>query len=169
MKFIIKKQIANILTSLRIVLSIPLFFSKPFSVQFFVFYLLCGFTDMIDGTVARKTKSESKFGERLDSIADLVFVIVCLIKIIPTVEITNLFWFWILAIALIKISSVIIGFVTQKKFVSPHTIFNKITGFVLFIFPLTIPFIPLAYSIFFCCVVATVAAVHEIYIVKSIL
>ena len=46
-----------------------------FSHQFYFLYLLCGFTDMIDGTIARKTKSVTTFGSGLDSVAD--FVCIC--------------------------------------------------------------------------------------------
>ena len=42
---------------------------------------------MIDGTVAGKTNTVSKFGERLDTIADLIFVTVCFIKLIPVLDI----------------------------------------------------------------------------------
>lgn len=41
--------------------------------------LLCllsssGFTDMIDGTIARKLGTESEFGSKFDTVADIVFV-----------------------------------------------------------------------------------------------
>ena len=42
---------------------------------------------MIDGTVARKTNTVSKSGEMLDTIADLIFVAVCFIKLIPVLDI----------------------------------------------------------------------------------
>ena len=41
---------------------------------------------MFDGFVVRKTDTVSKFGARLDTIADFVFVIVCLIKLLPTLR-----------------------------------------------------------------------------------
>ena len=48
------KRIANILTGGRILGSILLLFFPAFSLAFYIVYLLCGFSDMIDGTVARK-------------------------------------------------------------------------------------------------------------------
>ena len=68
-----KKHIANIITGSRIVFSFPLLFIPLSSAWFYMFYLLCGFSDMIDGTVARKTKSVSEFGARLDTVSDFVF------------------------------------------------------------------------------------------------
>lgn len=157
----LKKQIANILTFTRIVLSIPLLIVKTFSLPFYILYLLCGFTDMIDGTVARKTHSESSFGQKLDSIADFIFIVVCLIKIVPCIKLDVFFGVWILIIAMIKIGNVLIGYAKHRKIILLHTVLNKITGFVLFVFPLTIPFIKLSYTIFACCLLATVAAIYE--------
>ena len=45
---------ANIITACRVVCSILLLFFPLFSSGFYVTYLLCGFSDMIDGTVQEK-------------------------------------------------------------------------------------------------------------------
>ena len=104
-----KKQIANIVSSSRILLSITLLFCTVFSVCFYGIYLLCGFTDMVDGTVARKTNSVSEFGARLDTIADFLFFAVTLIKLLPVIHIPKCIWVWIVVIAIIKICNVIRG------------------------------------------------------------
>ena len=57
---------ANIVTSCRILCSILMLFSPAFSVQFYILYLICGLTDMVDGTIARKTNTDSEFGAKLD-------------------------------------------------------------------------------------------------------
>jgi len=59
------KHIANIITGSRIVFSIALLFFPPLSSAFYVLYAAAGLTDMIDGTVARKTNTVSDFGEDL--------------------------------------------------------------------------------------------------------
>ena len=87
------KNVANILTSFRILGSILLLFFPVFSVPFYIIYLLCGFSDMIDGTIARKTNSTSEFGSKLDTAADLVFAAVSLIKFLPAIHIPG--WVWI--------------------------------------------------------------------------
>ena len=87
------KHIANIITSCRIFGSILLLFFPSFSLDFYITYLLCGVSDMIDGTIARKTNSASKFGSQLDTIADFVFVVVSLIKMLPAIHIPG--WLWI--------------------------------------------------------------------------
>ena len=80
------KHIANILTGGRIFGSILLLFFPAFSLEFYIIYLLCGFSDMIDGTTARRTNSTSDFGSKIDSIADLVFTAVSLIKLLPAIQ-----------------------------------------------------------------------------------
>jgi CDP-diacylglycerol--glycerol-3-phosphate 3-phosphatidyltransferase len=48
---------------------------------------------MVDGTIARKTNSVSEFGRQLDTIADLIFVVASLIKLLPAINIPQ--WLWI--------------------------------------------------------------------------
>ena len=162
-----KKHIANIITGSRIVLSLPLLFVPLSSAWFYVLYLLCGFTDMIDGTVARKTKSASEFGARLDTVSDFVFMTVALIKFVPYLRISVWLWIWIGVIAMMKLGNVAWGFVRTKKFISPHTVLNKITGLLLFLLPVTISFVDLTYTLPIVCTLATVAAIHEVYFTYS--
>ena len=74
-----RKQTANIITISRILSCIYLLFCPVFFISFYIMYLFCGITDMADGIVARKTKSTSELGARLDTVADSVFVAVCFV------------------------------------------------------------------------------------------
>ena len=132
---------ANIVTGCRILCSIGMLFFPAFSLGFFILYLICGLTDMVDGTIARKTNTASEFGAKLDSTADFIFVAAALLKILPVLAISCWLWLWILGIALVKIANVISGFVREKRFMVEHTILNKMTGFLLFLLPLTVLFI----------------------------
>lgn len=49
---------------------------------------------MIDGTVARKTNTVSEFGSRLDTVADFIFVVVCLIKLLPILDVPVWLCIW---------------------------------------------------------------------------
>ena len=162
-----KKQIANLLTLLRVFGSILLLFLPVYSLWFRIIYLLCGFTDMVDGTVARMTQSSSAFGARLDSIADTLLVGASFLKFFPVLAIPRWIWFWIAAIAIIKCSSILQGFAVQKTFVSHHTILNKITGVLLFFLPFTINTIKLEYTAAAVCTLATCAALQEVYLTKK--
>ena len=152
---------ANIITSCRILCSILLIFFPVFSTWFFSLYIISGFTDMIDGTIARKTNSVSEFGSKLDTIADFIFVVICLIKLLPVIYFPQWVWIWIVAIVFIKVINVISGFICQKKFVVEHTLMNKVTGLLLFLFPLIFTKIELSYSACIVCAVATFAAIQE--------
>ena len=156
-----RKHLANIVTGFRILGSILLLFFPAFSLGFYITYILCGFSDMIDGTIARKTNSTSKFGSQLDTIADLVFVAVSLLKLLPAIYLPGWLWIWGGVIAVIKISSIIWGYVSKKQFVSLHTIMNKVTGLLLFLLPLTLSLVELKYSSMVVCSIATCAAIQE--------
>ena len=70
---------------------------------------------MIDGTIARKTGAVGKFGARLDTVADFVFMFVCWVKILPLMHIPVSLWVWIIIVALIKIFNITLGFIYKKK------------------------------------------------------
>jgi len=120
---------------------------------------------MVDGTIARKTNAVSSFGERLDTIADFIFFAVSLIKLFPVIHIPKWIWVWIAIIAIIKIFSVISGFVYKKKLISLHILMNKITGLLLFLLPLTFQFVEIKYSLIAVCIVATFSAIQEGYLI----
>ena len=155
------KHIANIVTVCRILGSIVLLFFPAFSLGFYITYLFCGFSDMIDGSIARKTNSISKFGSQLDTVADLVFVVVSLFKLLPVINLPQWLWIWGGVIAIIKTGNIIWGYVSTKQFTSLHTIMNKITGLLLFLLPLTLFSAEAKYSFVVVCSVATFAAVQE--------
>ena len=156
-----KKQLANIITLSRIVCSIWLLMLPLFSLRFYVVYLFCGFTDMIDGTIARKTQSVTEFGSKLDSVADFIFVVVAFVKLLPVIILPNWLWGWITIIALIKTVNIVYGIISERRLAIEHTLMNKITGFVLFLLPLTLSFIKLKYSAVVVCAVATISAIQE--------
>lgn len=152
---------ANIITGVRIICSVVLLFCTPLSGMFYVVYLTAGLTDMADGAIARRTNSVSEFGTKLDTFADFVFVVVCLIKLIPIMDMPSWIYIWIAIIALIKVINMVCGYIVQKKFVMAHTVMNRIAGLLLFLFPLTLSILDLKCSAVIVCAVATITAVHE--------
>ena len=146
---------ANTITLFRIAAGIVLLFCPVFSPAFYVFYIAAGLSDMLDGFAARKTDTVSELGARLDAIADFVFVVVCLIKLLPVLS---------LPAGLVNIVS---GFAVQKKLVAVHSVMNKATGVLLFLLPLTIPAVPLKYSAIVVCAAATFAAIQEGHFIRT--
>jgi len=158
---------ANIITGFRIFCSVVLLFFPVFSPAFYVLYIAAGVSDMIDGTVARKTGTASEFGSKLDTAADFVLVAVCLIKMIPALDIPRWLTIWIAVIALIKVINVVSGFAMHRKLVVAHTMMNKVTGVILFILPLTVTIIDLKYSGAFVSLIATFTAVQEGHFIRT--
>ncbi len=158
-----KKHIANIITGSRIIFSLTLLVIPLSSAWFYVLYLFCGLTDMIDGAIARKTNAVSSFGSKLDTAADFIFMAVCAVKILPIIYLPVLLWIWIAVIAIIKFANIVFGFIRIKKLVDYHTVLNKITGLLLFLLPLTLQYIEPTYSFAIVCIMATIAAIQECY------
>ena len=158
---------ANLITGIRVLASVGLLFCPALSPSFFALYLLAGLTDMIDGPVARKTHTATAFGAKLDTAADILFAAVCLVKLLPVLNIPLWMFIWIGLIALIKIMNIVSGFVIRKRFVSVHTPMNKATGALLFLLPLTVSCIDLRYTAPIVCAVATFAALQEGHLIRT--
>ena len=158
---------ANVITGLRILVSAVLLFCPVFSPIFYVLYLIAGLSDMVDGFIARKTNSVSEFGSRLDGVADFVFVSVCLIRVLPVLDIPIWLYVWTAVIAITKIINIISGYAMQKRFVVVHTTMNKVTGVLIFMLPLTLTIVPFNYSGIPICSVATFAAIQEGHFIRT--
>ena len=85
----------------------------------------------------------------------------------PVIHIPKWIWVWIAVIAIIKIFNVILGFLYTKKLISLHTVMNKITGLLLFLLPLALQFIEIKYSLIAVCIIATISAIQEGYLIKK--
>ena len=160
-------MMANTITLFRMAAAFVLLFCPVFSPAFYVVYIAAGLSDMLDGFVARKTDTVSILGARLDAMADFVLVVVCLIKLLPTLRISAWLYGWIGMIALIKVVNIISGFAVQKKLVAVHSVMNKAAGALLFLLPLTIPVLLLKYSAIVVCAVVTFAAIQEGYFIRT--
>ena len=159
------KHLPNIITALRIAGSIGLLFCNVAGWQFWTLYVICGISDIIDGWLARRLHAESKTGSVLDSIADLSFVVCCAILLLPIASIPSWLWIWAGFIVIIKIVNQILSLLIIKRFCFPHTIANKLTGFLLFIA------VPTSYWCNFPLIIvvsiATFAAIHEGYYIGT--
>ena len=122
---------------------------------------------MIDGTVARKTGTANDFGSKFDSIADLIFVAVCLIKFIPLLTIEKWLLIWIVLIIVIKLVNILFTIIKIKRIVFFHTFLNKTTGLLTFIIPLTFSFLDFRYTSIIVCIIATIAAIQEGYFLRT--
>ena len=153
------KCLPNILSSLRMVGAVALLPCNVSSSTFWVLYIVCGISDIADGWLARKLKCVSKKGALLDSLADICFVACCACRILPILELPQWLWLWAGVIVAIKVVNQLSALMRYGHCSFPHTIANKVTGFLLFIaVPLTfVSIIPISVV----AAVATFAAIHE--------
>ena len=158
---------ANLITSCRVLLSLLLLFFPALSPGFYGLYLAAGLSDILDGYVARRTNSASPLGAKLDSMADLVFLTVCLVKLLPVLTLPVWLWVWVGLIALLRLVNVVSGFVRRKKLVLLHTRANKLTGALLFLLPLSLGFLNIAYTAVPLCALASFAAIQEGHFIRT--
>ena len=141
------KYVPNALSFARIVLAISLFFivifhPAEFPVETAVFmtaYLVAGFTDMIDGPIARKFKVATKFGANMDGIADYIFVAAALITIVPALPFFFLRTIILLGIfAGLKVLGMLVGYLRFGQLMMMHTYASKTGALLAFAFPVVV-------------------------------
>lgn len=156
--------VPNVITVARIMGSILLLLVAPFSGSFFALYLFCGISDMLDGYIARKFQLSSVLGATLDSLADCFFVFITLYVVLPVVSLPTWVLFWMGGIFLIKGCTFLIGILRYRALAFLHTYLNKITGAILFGFPVLYYFCGIETTSAVLCSIATLAAVEELAI-----
>jgi CDP-diacylglycerol--glycerol-3-phosphate 3-phosphatidyltransferase len=130
------KYAANLISGLRLVLAIPLFFSANIPWLFCLLYLACGLSDALDGFVARRTHTQSELGAKLDSIGDLVFTAVILAVLLGWLgdRLLDLIP-WLIIITVVRGLNLVIAAAKFRTFAIIHTWANKATGLALFVSP----------------------------------
>ena len=150
---------ADLITISRIFLSILLLFLPFPSLPFLFLYVAGGLTDMLDGFVARATGTAGARGAKLDSLADGVFFLVSVIKIIPSLSLPPLLWAPVMIVLLVRVANLLDSFFKGRE--PLHTTADKITGFLLFLLPLSLGLIPIMFSASVVMAVALFAAIEE--------
>ena len=135
-----KKNLANMITTLRIMGAVALLFFKPLSLPFLIIYASCGVTDVLDGIIARSLHTQSRVGSILDSLADIIFYVILAIKIVPVMEgLLHLeSWIIIFTAVIFHVTAYVICAFKFKKFSALHTYANKAMSFVIFCFPFSL-------------------------------
>ncbi len=159
-----KKHIPNMITLSRLAGTFVFLFLEALSPAFFAVYVWCGLSDVLDGFIARKAGLVSKLGSILDSIADLCFFTIMMIKIFPYLMMYFPVWVWVLIYTVTGIRFLCYLFIGIRRgyFVSRHTVFNKLTGLTMFFLPFAVKrswLIP--YSLFILAI-AYIATAEEI-------
>ncbi len=160
------KNLPNILSYARIAGTIWLLLMEPLTPLFLTVYTITGVTDVLDGAIARKYGTTSEKGAKLDSIADLLFYTLILIRIFPIMWVTLPKKIWIMVGAVLVVRFISYGTAAKKyhRFASLHTYLNKVTGFMVFGVPYAISSpiaIPYCWSV---CAVAMIGSLEELII-----
>ena len=160
------KNLPNAISILRIAGTIWLLLMTPLTPLFFVVYTVTGVTDVLDGAIARRYGTESELGARLDSIADLLFYTLILIRIFPVLWATlpRVIWVAVDAILLIRFISYGLAAFKYHLFASVHTYLNKFTGLMVFgvVYAIGTPIaVPYCWLV---CLVAMLGSLEELFI-----
>lgn len=158
------KEIPNFISVSRIFFSLALILVKPLSSTFYIIYIICGFSDIMDGFIARKTGTTSVFGAKLDSVADMIMIGVLLFLLYPIINPKIEIIICVILICTIRLIAMIVALKKYKTFASIHTYGNKITGIILFLFPILIPYIQTTILMYVICIVASISAIEELII-----
>ncbi len=158
------RAIPNCLSITRIVLSLCLIAVQPLSITFYIIYVFCGVSDILDGFIARKIGASSPIGARLDSAADLIMVGILFFKLYPIIRLPAQIVIWILLIFIIRIISITIVFFKYKSFAILHTYSNKFTGLILFLIPIFLLNYSSDWWMYVICGIANLSAVEELLI-----
>lgn len=158
-----KKHIANIISASRIVCAVILLFFNEITDTFLFIYLYCGFSDAVDGRIARKLGSTSVLGTKLDTVGDTITYF----SVLKILIVKKLFplkaMIWLGAALLLHVVAAVIAKIRFNKFYFVHSLFGKILGLAAFLAPFTLEKFGEKY-LYFICIIASIAAVESIVI-----
>lgn len=159
-------MIPNLITTIRIIGSFCLLFVPPLGKAFYIIYSISGLSDALDGYVARKTNSVSELGSKLDSIADLCFYIMMILRIFPVLfeKLPIWIWYMVLTVVVLRIASYTVSAVKFRKFASLHTYLNKFSTLMIFFVPFIINLGMLPVYCTVICTAGIVSSVEELVI-----
>ncbi len=160
-----KKHIPNIVTTLRIIGTLVLLPLDTNTDIFLIIYVFTGFSDVLDGYLARKLNAESKLGSKLDSVADFMFYAVVLFKLLPTLwlRLSKKIWILVTIVVVLRLFDYLYFAYKYGELSSTHNILNKLTSVGLFGIPLLINFEVIKIYCWIVCVISLIATVYEIH------
>lgn len=160
------RHLVNCLTAARIVLAVCLLRTEAGSPAFFTLYTAAGLTDLLDGPLARRTGSQSAFGARLDSAADLVFFAAASACLLPRLWrlLPPAVWLGTLVTAAGRGTAFSLCLRHHGCIPALHTRLNKLTGAGLFCLPYVAGGHLAAYASALC-LLALAAAAEDLWLV----
>lgn len=154
----------DILSVSRMVGAVLLLFTTPLSHLFLIIYGYCCVTDVLDGFLARRSGTEDRTGQVLDSTADIVLTVCLLACLIPFLPWEGWMITWITVIAVIRILSLGIGAARFGQIALLHTYGNKVSAFLRYVAPFILTMVDLGDLMLVLCSVTTVTALEDLVI-----
>lgn len=156
------KHVANIISFSRILLSLSLFFFLNNKVAYIIIFAIASLTDAIDGTIARKTNSQSKLGEALDDYGDITLAVVAITSLgIWLGRGALVFLPFLVALVILKAANAVITKIKFGRATILHTLLAKITFTLVFITPIVYLLTESVILIYLSFSVAIVTAIEE--------
>lgn len=135
------KRIPNILSVLRILLSLAMPSVIDFPPALAAMVLIVGLTDIADGFIARRYHCESVAGARLDTLGDWIFFgMAGILFLMKYKQIVDEHIWELLTVAGVRFFSLCTAKYRFGRFLSVHTIGNKISVFLIYLILLLIIF-----------------------------
>ena len=159
-----KLDLPDILSLSRVVGAVLLLFTTPLSLLFLAVYGYCCITDVLDGFLARRSRSENRQGQILDSTADIVLTVCLLACLIPFLPWEGWMITWIAIIAVIRIISLGIGSMRFGQIALLHTYGNKLSAFLRYLAPFLLAFIDLTPMMIVLCTITTLTSLEDLCI-----
>lgn len=160
-----KKHLANMITSIRLIGAVVLMFVPVTSPLFLIVYTICGLSDAVDGFVARKLNAVSNLGRKLDSVSDVSLYSVMLFKVWPVLTdiLNRKVIYMIIAILLFRAILYAVYWLLKRALLATHSIWNKLTSILLFLLPYALQFDFAPYYCYLIMGIGFLAEVNELY------
>jgi len=152
----------NVISLSRGIAAITMLFFPVFSTPFWIVYCWGGLSDMIDGPIARKMNAVSELGARIDSIADLLFLVCSAIMVFPVIPLPIWIWVWVAAIGVVKTMCIIVWSRRSRNPEVHHSTMNKLTGLLLFCLPFSINSIDIFIPSIMVCIVSSISILEDV-------
>ena len=163
---IMARYVPNMISMLRIILSVLLIPLIPIRIVFIVIYLSIGITDVLDGLIARKLGCESDFGAKLDSIADIVFysiVVFIFLKLYSSI-LEGPHQVALIVIISTRLINILLTKLKYKRVVFIHTLANKTSGIIVYFIPIVFLFVHDGIVLWIILIFIFITAIEELLI-----
>lgn len=122
------KRLVNAITCTRFVFALILVLAAPGSAWFWAAYGLGAVSDVLDGLLARRFGVQSDGGARLDSAADIAFLLALTAALLRARQLACWLLYAAGAVLLIRSVTYAAGFYKFRTFVSLYTTLNRAAG-----------------------------------------